>query len=257
MGFSPFYSSRHAFYDRYWGRNLHFGVFEQSDEDLLSATDRTIRLVAGLLNLSAANNILDLASGYCGLAAYVQAQIGCAATSLDRDLVPLAVDRRDRPSLHHVAAATQCLPFQNSSFDRLCCLDAGYLFREPNRCFAEMARVLPRGSILVVTDLLGTGDLPNRVQRYYSEFHGAPVLQTEQEVLARLQANSLRDIEVIDQTSNLSRSYEAALRGIATGKPPASISDQVRTLVPNFENCRDAASDGTLRWVWFRAVKGG
>jgi ubiquinone/menaquinone biosynthesis C-methylase UbiE len=98
----------------------------------------------------APTRVLDLGSGDGRFAARL-AEEGAAVTGLDPSAVALERARAAHPDLEFVApAADGRLPFEDSSFDVVACLDVLQHVLDTQLLVSEARRVLARGGLLAV-----------------------------------------------------------------------------------------------------------
>jgi SAM-dependent methyltransferase len=105
--------------------------------------------------------VLDVGSGLGGPARYLADRHGANVTGVD--LLPLRVEIAEALSQRtgmsgrtsfQVADAT-ALPFSDGAFSEVWMLDASIHVREKSKLFAELARVLAKGGLLVLHDMPG------------------------------------------------------------------------------------------------------
>jgi cyclopropane fatty-acyl-phospholipid synthase-like methyltransferase len=121
------------------------------------------------LDLSPGKTLLDVACGAGGPALRIAASTGCSVVGIDvheqaaRTACSLAAQRglADRAEFR-AADASGPLPFSDSSFDAITCIDAFNHFPDRPRVIAEWARLLKLGGRLLFTDpITVTGALTN------------------------------------------------------------------------------------------------
>lgn len=137
-------------------RRLEFG------EDIGQNNWQSPEELAGFaeqLGLAPGVRLLDVACGAGGPGLYLARVTGCELTGVEREKEGLANARRiarearlDTPVRFVQADASERLPFADSSFDAILCLDA--LNHLPGRAgvFADWARLLVPGGRVLVTD---------------------------------------------------------------------------------------------------------
>jgi SAM-dependent methyltransferase len=116
------------------------------------------------LRLAPDHHVLEVASGSGGPARYLADRTGCRVTGIDANESGVATARKlatDRLSFT-VADATARLPFEDSTFDGLLCIDSMNHFPDRLAVFREWHRVLRPGRRAVFTDpVMITGPVTN------------------------------------------------------------------------------------------------
>jgi SAM-dependent methyltransferase len=133
------------------------------DEFHIGGRTATVELV-GQLNLSAADNVLDIGCGLGGAARFVAEQYQCHVTGVDltRDYIQAGealcrwVGLDHRVSLRHADALS--MPFPDHTFSAAYMLHAGMNIADKVRLCSEVSRVLKSGSLFAVYDVMRTGD---------------------------------------------------------------------------------------------------
>jgi SAM-dependent methyltransferase len=123
----------------------------------------------GWLNLASGKVLLDVACGAGGPALRIAANTGCSAVGIDvhDDAIAAAESLADKRRLSdrvqfRIGDATGPMPFIDSSFDAITCIDAINHFPERPRVIAEWARLLkPDGRLLFTDPVTVTGPLSN------------------------------------------------------------------------------------------------
>jgi cyclopropane fatty-acyl-phospholipid synthase-like methyltransferase len=121
------------------------------------------------LDLSPGKVLLDVACGAGGPALRIAAKTGCSVVGIDvheqavSTACSLAIQRGlSRRAEFRVVDAAQQLPFSETSFDAITCIDAVNHFSDRPRVIAEWARLLNVGGRLLFTDPITlTGPLTN------------------------------------------------------------------------------------------------
>ncbi len=121
------------------------------------------------LDLSPVNTLLDVACGAGGPAVRIATSTGCSVVGIDvhEQAVTTASSLATQRGLAERAEfrsidATAPLPFSDSSFDAITCIDAINHFSDRPRVIAEWARLLKLGGRLLFTDPITlTGPLTN------------------------------------------------------------------------------------------------
>jgi 2-polyprenyl-3-methyl-5-hydroxy-6-metoxy-1,4-benzoquinol methylase len=123
----------------------------------------------GWLNLSSGKTVLDVACGSGGPALRIATNTGCSVVGIDLHEQAVSTARhiasrqlsRERAKFH-LMDATADLPFRDSSFDAITCIDAINHFPNRRRIVAEWTRLLkPLGRLLFTDPITVTGPLTN------------------------------------------------------------------------------------------------
>jgi len=187
--------------------------------------------VLSLLKLCPGKRLLDVACGAGGPALRIAAKTGCSVLGIDvhPDAISaawsLAARRRmAEVSEFRVQDATRSLPFSDSSFDAITCIDAINHLPDRRSVISEWVRLLkPEGRLLFTDAAIVTGPLTNEeiAIRTYAGFHLLTTPAYNEEVLRQ---SGLRTLAVDDVTQTMAESahrrkaaraaYELRLRAI-------------------------------------------
>ena len=150
-------------YERLWrplGGRVLMGVLGPS-----MAGERRIALE--MLEIAPGDRVLDVA---CGTGSFSRAfaDAGARVVGLDasRTMLERAVrEERNpaRPGVEYVRASATDLPFDDASFDAVCCFAALYLIEEPLKAVTEIARVVAPGGRIALLSSVARGPLPARL----------------------------------------------------------------------------------------------
>ncbi|AKC40025.1 methyltransferase [Mycolicibacterium phlei] len=114
------------------------------------------RRAARALRLDAAHTLLDVACGPGNFTKYLGSQLSADGLAVGLDFSEPMLRRAVRTNIAngvgYLRADARTLPFDDGSFDAVCCFAALYLVPEPFKVLDEMLRVLrPGGRIAVMT----------------------------------------------------------------------------------------------------------
>ncbi len=146
-------------YERLW-RPLSFylasGVTTRAEQ----------RRAVQALRLSDARHLLDVACGPGNFTGQLADRLptGGLAIGLDisEPMLTRAVADNSGPQLCYVRGDAHQLPFDDETFDAVCCFGALYLMREPFEVAQEMVRVLKPGGRIAVLTSCARGEEPIR-----------------------------------------------------------------------------------------------
>lgn len=162
-----------AHYDRVtdaWGLllgdELHYGVFEDPDEPLATATHRLTELMLEHSEIEAGHRVLDVGCGTGAPARTIAATTGAHVTGITTSTegVRRATDAARREGL---SAATEFLErdgtangLATESFDRVWVLESSHLMRRRDRLISECARVLRPAGRMALCDIILRRPMP-------------------------------------------------------------------------------------------------
>ncbi|MEA1834605.1 class I SAM-dependent methyltransferase [Methylobacterium durans] len=203
------------------------------------------RLVA-MLDVGPADRVLDVGSGFGGtLRALRRSHPAAALVGLNVDARQLAVSlRRDAAPMNATwIAADACrLPFAEAIFDRLLCVEAAFHFRSRLAFLTEARRVLRRGGVLVMSDILltpppdGLAALSDRLEADLGPWPAKWVSLAE---IRRDAARAGFALTVHDATANTGPSYHTIA--------PDGRADRTGGAI-----LRDLHRSGRLRYLYLR-----
>jgi cyclopropane fatty-acyl-phospholipid synthase-like methyltransferase len=149
------------------GRHVHFGYWDDppplaapcTADEFEAAQARLCDLIIDLAGFANGQHVLDVGCGFGGTLAALNARWNrMTLVGLNLDDRQLAIcqtiARRASNTLACVAADACELPFGPDCFDRIVCLEAIFHFRSRAEFFAQAARSLRPGGLLVMTDFL-------------------------------------------------------------------------------------------------------
>lgn len=212
-----YYNSEDAdnFYYHIWGgEDIHIGLYEQADEDIATASHRTVQQMAALLPaLNPDTRVLDIGAGYGGAARYLAKTYGCPVTALNLSETENERDRamNREAGLDHLIevldASFEDIPSEDNSFDVVWSQDAILHSGHRERVMEEVARVLTSGGDFIFTDPMQTDDCPEGVlqpvlDRIHLDSLGS--LRFYRQVAERC---GLRLVTLVDHSEQLPRHY--------------------------------------------------
>lgn len=163
-----YYNSKDAdnFYYRIWGgEDLHLGIYEKDDDDIFTASRRTIQKMADEAEKIDENTrIIDLGGGFAGTARYLAKKYGCKVVNLN---LSEAENERGRKmnkeqGLDHlidvVDGSFEDIPYDDNTFDIVWSQDAILHSGDRKKVVAETARVLKPAGEVIFTDPMQTPD---------------------------------------------------------------------------------------------------
>ncbi len=260
-----YYNSDDAdrFYFRIWGgEDIHIGLYESDDDSISEASRRTVARMADLVgDLGPGMRVLDLGSGYGGVARYLAERFGCSVVGLNLSEVEnersraMNRERRLDQLIEIVDGSYEEVPFEDGAFDVVWSQDAFLHSGDRGRVIAEAARVLKPGGILIFTDPMQADDCPQGVlqpilDRLLLDTLGSPGFYRQQ-----AQACGLREVGFEDHTPQLVQHYarvlgdtEAREQELAEDISP----DYITRMKQGLRHWVDGGRQGYLCWGIFR-----
>ncbi len=262
-----YYDSHDAdeFYYHIWGgEDFHLGIYHNENESIFDASRRTVKTMAGLVNLDQNTKVLDIGAGYGGAARYLAKTYGCKVWCLNLSEKENERNRlkNKKENLEHLIqvfdGCFEDLPFENDFFDVSWSEDAILHSGEKDKVIAEAARVLRRGGEFVFTDPMQADDCPKGVlqpvlERINLESMGSMSLYRD---LAA--QNGLEEILWVDLSKHLPKHY-ARVRTELESKYDQMLDVISQEYIDNMLNGLtrwvDAGNKGYLNWAVLYFIK--
>ncbi|MFC1651412.1 SAM-dependent methyltransferase [Candidatus Latescibacterota bacterium] len=191
-----YYNSTDAdtFYKKIWGgEDIHIGIYNSPNESVSTASRRTVEVMANALPwLNKNARVLDMGSGYGGVARYLAKRFGCLVDCVNISERQNTYNRQLNSSeglseLIHVHNANfEDIPFDNSSFNVVWSEDAMVHCGNRAKVVSEAERVLLVDGFFIFTDILQIESVPKDVIK---------------PVLARVHLESMGTIDFYKQTA--------------------------------------------------------
>ena len=168
-----YYNSQdaHNFYYTIWGgEDLHLGIYKSEDEDIYTASRRTIDTMASYADKIDENTkIIDLGGGFSGSARHLAKKYGCHVTVLNLSETENNRGRKmnKEQGLDHlidvIDGSFDSIPFSDETFDIVWSEDAILHSDNRKKVIQETARVLKSGGDFIFTDPMQTDDCNEEV----------------------------------------------------------------------------------------------
>ena len=166
-----YYNSDDAdnFYYHVWGgEDIHIGIYEQLEEDIADASQRTVSAMAShcLMNLGPQTRVLDVGAGYGGAARWLAGNFGCHVTCLNLSEAQnvrnraITAEQNLADRIEVVDGSFEEIPAPDQSFDLVWSQDAILHSGQRERVLAEVNRVLKPGGEFIFTDPMQADDCP-------------------------------------------------------------------------------------------------
>lgn len=256
-----YYNSGDAdrFYFRIWGgEDIHIGLYESPDEDIGTASRRTVATMAGKLSsLAPATRVIDLGAGYGGAARWLAQQAGCSVACLNLSETQNARNRELTVAaglsglIEVVDGSFEDIPYGDASFDVAWSQDSLLHSGEREKVLREVDRVLAPGGELIFTDPMQADDCPPGVldpvlARIHLESLGSPGFYRG--VAARL---GWEEIGFTNLTHQLVRHY-SRVRAELVARRDALVPDvsaaYIDRMVQGLSHWVTAGENGHLAW---------
>ncbi|CAM4206395.1 Phthiotriol/phenolphthiotriol dimycocerosates methyltransferase [Mycobacterium basiliense] len=169
---------------------------------------------AASLRLSSAHSLLDVACGpgnfISPLTQYLPAGSIAVGLDISEPMLTRAVMDNSGPQTCYVRGDARILPFDNETFDAVCCFGALYLMPEPFRIAHEMVRVLrPGGRIAILTSYSGQATPIRKALNATATLIG----------LTMFDRGSFVDLFALDGLVDINQQAQRALQFVAAAKP--------------------------------------
>ncbi len=164
-----YYNSNDAdnFYYHIWGgKDIHIGIYENIEEDVAVASERTVSAMASQCQINPQTQILDVGSGYGGSARWLASKFGCHVTCLNlsesqnsRNRV-MTDEQNLTDRINIIDGNFEDIPAENQHFDLVWSQDAILHSGQRERVLEEVDRVLKPGGEFIFTDPMQARDCP-------------------------------------------------------------------------------------------------
>ena len=255
-----YYNSEDAdnFYYHVWGGNdIHVGLYETPDQDIDTASRRTVERMASKVEITPETRILDIGAGYGGAARYLARTYGCKVACLNLSEVEnqrnIEFNRAEGlDGLIEVKDGSfEDIPYQDNAFDLVWSQDAMLHSGDRGRVLEETTRVLKPGGDFVFTDPMSSDDAARKdlepiLDRLSLDSMGSPGFYRKE--LARL---GLQTFDFEDLTSYLPLHYGRVLEVLESREQELSdrIGEQYRTsMKTGLRNWVNGGNTGSLAW---------
>jgi cyclopropane fatty-acyl-phospholipid synthase-like methyltransferase len=169
-----------AFYLNVWGgEDIHIGLYETPNENIATASRRTVETMAAqLTRLTAESRVIDLGSGYGGAARYLAANFGCHVDCLNLSQTQNALNRKNNlkigvaDAINVIHGSFEDIPASDVYYDLVWSQDAILHSGNRLRVLDEINRVLKPGGEVIFTDPMQADGCPDGVlQPIFDRIH--------------------------------------------------------------------------------------
>lgn len=256
-----YYNSEDAdnFYFHVWGgEDIHIGLYQTPDEEIATASRRTVKRMAGMLDgLAADKHVIDLGSGFGGSARYLAGTYGCAVTALNLSETEnernraMSAEQGLADKIQVLDGSFEKIPAADSTFDFAWSQDAILHSGQRREVINEVARVLKPGGQFIFTDPMQADDCPQGVlqpvlDRIHLESLGSFAFYRDAALAA-----GLEPVETVDLTPQLITHYGRVRRELLNQRDAMAgrVSDEyIERMLKGLGHWVDAGSQGYLAW---------
>src|SRR5688572_21206295 len=210
-------------YAEYWNDFFHFAIFENEDEDMESAFERTHRSYAEALRVGAGDKVLELACGRGGFADFLAASTQADVLGMDISRAQLSrAARHRRPNLRFLHHDIMRVDSLEERFDAIVFMDADCYLPDKGEAVERIARVMKPGARFLLIAWCKRGGLDplqeELVLEPFMRYWGVPGLETPAGYRKHFRKAGLRLVEETDLNARTRRNwdfgYDQAIRGI-------------------------------------------
>lgn len=254
-------SDADGFYASIWGgEDIHIGIYEHNDEPIRDASRRTVATMAGQVDLSATDTVIDLGAGYGGSARYLATHHDCHVTCLNVSEVQnarnrkLTADQNLSGSIDVVYGDFENLPYGDDAFSVVWSQDALLHSGDRGAVVAEAARVCARGGTIVFTDPMQADDADEQALQPVLDRINLSSLGSPSFYRSAAEHNALSARSFTDLTPHLVRHYTRVLEELLKHDSDArriSGDTYVDRMQAGLRHWIKAGTSGSLVWGIF------
>jgi len=263
-----YYNSKDAdnFYYMVWGgEDLHLGIYKDENEDIYTASRRTIdRMASKAKKIDENTRIIDLGGGFAGSARHLAKKYGCRVAVLN---LSEAENERGRKmnkeqGLDHlievVDGSFDDIPYDDETFDIVWSEDAILHSDSRDKVVRETARVLKPGGEFIFTDPMQTDDCDEKeLKPIYDRINlsslGSPSFYRQE-----TQKHGLVEKEFEEMPDQLTLHYYRVLQETEQSEPKLDgyvSQEYIENMKKGLRNWVNGGREGQLTWGIFHFVK--
>ncbi|MGM0582083.1 MAG: SAM-dependent methyltransferase [Bacteroidota bacterium] len=223
-----YYDSKDAdeFYYRIWGgEDIHIGIYESPDEDILSASARTVKKMTSLLPyLDEKTKVLDMGSGYGGAARHLVSQFGCHVTCINLSDTENERNKsrnkekglEDQIDVH--SDNFEKMSYEDEAFDLVWMQDAILHSGNKEQVFKEVSRVLKPKGHFILTDPMQSDNCPEGVLQPILDRIHLGELGSVKMYKQLAAANNMEVLKLLEMPDQLQQHYTNVLKELRNQK---------------------------------------
>ena len=260
-----YYNSTDAdnFYYTIWGgEDIHVGLYQDADEAIAPASERTVERMASKLSITPQTRILDIGAGYGGAARYLARTYGCKVACLNLSEVENERNRlqTQEQGLSHLVevydGSFEDLQFEDNHFDVIWSQDAMLHSGDRVRVLQEAARVLKPSGEFVFTDPMASDDCDKSALRPILDRLHLDTLGSPQFYRRELGKLGMRSVDFEDHTPQLATHYGRVLRELTRREADVAANtsaEYIERMKRGLQHWVDGGNGGNLAWGIFHA----
>ncbi|MDR9448327.1 MAG: methyltransferase domain-containing protein [Psychroflexus sp.] len=167
------------FYHKVWGsEDIHIGIYDDLDEDIFTASQRTVKCMASLLPIDKHSKVLDIGAGYGGAARYLASNFKCHITCLnlsDKENKRNQIKNKSLNLSNHIdifQGNFEKTQLEDDYFDIVWSEEALLHSGDKSKVFKEVARVLKTDGYFIFSDAMQTDHCPaDKLQPILDRIH--------------------------------------------------------------------------------------
>lgn len=202
-------------YATIWGgEHIHYGIYQQADEPIHDASQRTVDKIAQTLEtLNQNSRVIDLGAGYGGAARYLATNYGCQVCCLNLSEVQNQRNRQlnQEQGLADLVEVSQGsfekIPYPENSFEIVWSQDAILHSSDRTQVFKEIKRILKPGGELVFTDPMQSETCPQGLLQPAFDRLGIEDMGSYRVYSQTAQALGFKELHFIDLSKNVPTHY--------------------------------------------------
>ena len=216
------YDELDPFYRALWGEHLHHGYFETGRERAEKAVEALIDLLAKRVGIPNGGRVIDIGCGYGATAAHLVRRLGADVTGITLSSVQAAHAARRaavEPRLTLRGGDWLANDLPDSAFDAAIAVESTEHMDDKARAFGEAFRVLrPGGRIGICAWLAAEAPHPWKRRHLLEPIcreGRLPGMGTEADYRTLLERNGFRDVEILDISRAVQRTWTLCARRLA------------------------------------------